>query len=467
MNDLLVCIPDSFLEQKDSVLDRTQGQPSKAWPKVLFIVGYLSRKVLQEENQKKRAGFIPIHSGDMQKLLGEQPVKNVITPLIQEGVIEVQKGKGLRSDKPTYIAGQRSISYRLVKRYRTELLESKYSIKTISEPFQSRRFFKWLQAHSKKAYKYFPSLEELLLRLDLLEVDREGLEGYMEELELAGVYKGKTLDLKQHEYLTKQIESFCSYISKNQESRFAKLSKGRIHNTLTNIPKLFREYIYTKNDGSSLEEVDMHSAQMVFLCKALLLYYQLGLKPETITDLKLHIGDAVDLFHPTCALPSDILPFINAVVNHDIYSFITDDMLSGSYSIENSSGYRLEKSQRDKMKTRAFERVFFTNNPNHPSEASGPRKKMYKEYPSVMEFVHHYNESALSKKRSRGLAILLQEMEGWFFNQELIPAFLEAFPDEGLFLVYDALYVPNNIHDEVIELADSVCEKYFGCKGLF
>ena len=144
MNDLLVCIPDSFLEQKESVLDRTQGLPSKAWPKVLFIVGYLSRKVLQEEHQKKRAGFIPLHSGDMQKLLGEQPVKNVITPLIQEGVIEVQKGKGLRSDKPTYIAGQRSISYRLVKRYRTELLESKYSIKTISEPLQSRRFFKWL-----------------------------------------------------------------------------------------------------------------------------------------------------------------------------------------------------------------------------------------------------------------------------------------------------------------------------------
>ena len=142
-------------------------------------------------------------------------------------------------------------------------------------------------------------------------------------------------------------------------------------------------------------------------------------------------------------------------------------MLSGSYTIENSSGYRLEKSQRDKMKTRAFERIFFTNNPNHPSEASGPRNKMYKEYPSVMEFVHHYNESALSKKRSRGLAILLQEMEGWFFNQELIPAFLDAFPDEGLFLVYDALYVPNNIHDEVIELADSVCEEYFGCKGLF
>lgn len=267
MNDLLVCIPDSFLEQKESVLDRTQGLPSKAWPKVLFIVGYLSRKVLQEEHQKKRAGFIPLHSGDMQKLLGEQPVKNVITPLIQEGVIEVQKGKGLRSDKPTYIAGQRSISYRLVKRYRTELLESKYSIKTISEPFQSRRFFKWLQAHSIKAYKHFPSLEELLRRLDLLEVDREGLEGYMEELELAGVYKGKTLDLKQHEYLTKQIESFCSYISNNKERRLAKLSKGRIHNTLTNIPKLFREYIYTKNDGSSLEEVDMHSAQMVFYAR--------------------------------------------------------------------------------------------------------------------------------------------------------------------------------------------------------
>lgn len=172
MNDLLVCIPNSLFELKDKVLDRTQGLPSKAWPKVLFIVGYLSRKVLQEENPKKRAGYIPLHSGDMQKLLGAQPVKNVIQPLLQLDILEVQTGTGLKKDKPTYIAGQRSISYRLAKRYRTELLEGNYSIKTISEPFQSRRFFKWLQSHSEKAYKHFPRLEEQLQRLEQIQKQR-------------------------------------------------------------------------------------------------------------------------------------------------------------------------------------------------------------------------------------------------------------------------------------------------------
>ena len=75
-----------------------------------------------------------------------------------------------------------------------------------------------------------------------------------------------------------------------------------------------------------------------------------------------------------------------------------------------------------------------------------------------MSFIHEFNETQMStKKRSRGLAILLQEMEGYFYNGVIAPALHERFQKGDWFIVYDAVFASSEISEEVHSLLNKLC----------
>ena len=67
----------------------------------------------------------------------------------------------------------------------------------------------------------------------------------------------------------------------------------------------------------------------------------------------------------------------------------------------------------------------------------------------------------------RGLAILLQEMEGYFYNGVIAPALQDRFPDGDWFIVYDAVFASSEISEEVHSLLNELCLGHFGVKDLF
>ena len=73
----------------------------------------------------------------------------------------------------------------------------------------------------------------------------------------------------------------------------------------------------------------------------------------------------------------------------------------------------------------------------------------------------------LPTKRSRGLAILLQEMEGYFYNGVIAPVLQDRFPGGDWFIVNDAVFASSAISEEVQSLLNELCLGHFGVEGLF
>ena len=451
---LQLYIPNSFMG-----LFKAEGalkSPPKAdRDKLLFFVGYLSLHVLKEDHKIKRHEYINLHSSECQLVLGKSFKQKVFVPLQYTGILEVYD---------SYIAGVRSKGYRLSKSFRDELVEGQFGIKRISEGDQLNRFNRWIEKRKLEAIETYPSVIDQLQHMNNLSFDEEAILDELEAIELSGVYKGKELDKARHMFLVNEVNSLIELFENGDFQ--ASLSKGRIHHSLTNAPKLFRKHIYDRHDNA-MEEIDMKSAQLVFLCAALLNYFELGLADPL--DLKKHIHRPVQLFKPSVDLPSDVLPFFSNVIHHDFYSDMKADRLSSKgFDVIMSSEQNLNGPERDDLKDATFKDVLFTNSTKHPSESRGKRRAVYERYPTVMTFIHEYNETQMStKKRSRGLAILLQEMEGYFYNGVIAPALQNRFPNGDWFIVYDAVFASSEISEEVHSLLNELCLGHFGVKDLF
>ena len=332
---------------------------------------------------------------------------------------------------------------------------------TLSESFQLKRIQRWEDKQFDKAIATYPSVEHQLQHLGQLTIDKEAIADELERLEQAGVYKGKELGLAQYRYIETEINHLIKLFDAGGFR--ASLKKGRVHHNLCNTPKLFRQHILDRN-GMEMVEVDMKSAQVFFLCVALLNY--LELKPESILELKDHINRKVDLFNSKTPLPSDVYPFFANVVADDFYSDLHESRLGQNYSIL-SSDQKLSKVLRDPLKDTAL-KALFTNSEKHPSEAIGVRKKLYETYPTVMDFVHRYADAQLStSRRSSGLAILLQEMEGYFFNGLAAPMLQDRFPEHDWFIIYDAVFCSQEIEEEVTEELRRLVREQYGVEGLY
>ena len=145
-----------------------------------------------------------------------------------------------------------------------------------------------------------------------------------------------------------------------------------------------------------------------------------------------------------------------------------DRLSSKGFDVIMSSDQKLEGVERDDLKDVTFRDILFTNSTKHPSESRGKRRAVYERYPTVMSFIHEYNEIQMStKKRSRGLAILLQEMEGYFYNGVIAPVLQDRFPGGDWFIVYDAVFASSAISEEVQSLLNELCLDHFGVEGLF
>ena len=129
---------------------------------------------------------------------------------------------------------------------------------------------------------------------------------------------------------------------------------------------------------------------------------------------------------------------------------------------------------RDEAKRQFFKDIFFNyyNKENYGvagqlSISSEYLEDFAKTYYTVYEFCRICaSQSKEGKKKSRDLALLLQQTESKFFH-ELLPAVLKELEPFNYFVVHDALYVPQKHQKAVINACNKLSTKFFGVTPMF
>ena len=159
IHSLSLTLPNSFIE-----LLPMEGEVEAARK---WFVGYLARKVIRADNERKKAEYHNLGAKEMERILGTSPRRRVINPLLTAGVIEVNE---------TYCPERFSKGYRLSTAYRLELIGGDYRVEQLTDKAQLRRFSRWQGRRHEKALERFPHLQHQLDAADHFTVDLQALD---------------------------------------------------------------------------------------------------------------------------------------------------------------------------------------------------------------------------------------------------------------------------------------------------
>ena len=271
---------------------------------------------------------------------------------------------------------------------------------------------------------------------------------------------------------------------------------GRVYHPFVNCPKEFRKAV-VDDEGQPYVEVDLRSSQAVFLCKVIavalkhkLITFEYGKRAEASDNLIEQIIPLLD--EPINVLeegvyPSDFRAFVSAVFFDDIYEDANPENISQNAYIQvgdevylTHSSARLSGSKtligeaREKAKRQFFKDIFFNyyNKENYGvkgrlSISSEYLEDFAKTYYTVYEFCRICAlQSKEGKKKSRDLALLLQQTESKFFHEQL-PAVLTELEPFNYFVVHDAVYVPQKHQEAVIDACNKLSTDFFGATPKF
>jgi hypothetical protein len=271
---------------------------------------------------------------------------------------------------------------------------------------------------------------------------------------------------------------------------------GRVYHPFVQCPREYRKAV-VDDEGQHYVEVDLRSSQAVFLCKVIavalkhkLITYEFGKQTTATDNLIEQIIPLLD--EPINVLEEGVYPpgfraFVSAVFFDDIYEDANPENISqNAYMQVGNEAYLVHTSARlsgsktligearDQAKRQFFKDIFFNyyNKENYGvkgqlSISSEYLEDFAKTYYTVYEFCRICaSQSKEGKKKSRDLALLLQQTESKFFH-ELLPAVLKELEPFNYFVVHDAVYVPQKHKEAVINACNEEAVKFFGVAPMF
>ena len=237
-------------------------------------------------------------------------------------------------------------------------------------------------------------------------------------------------------------------------------------------------------------EIDLRSSQAVFLCKVIAIALKHKLFTLRINEPAVAVDNLIECIIPLLdepamvyeegVFPSDFRAFVSAVFLDDIYEDASPENLAQTASkelledIEHTGSYsrvsgmkNLVGEERDKAKKKFFKEIFFNyfiRENRGQTVGSTYLKSFYRSYPTVAEFCRICAAQSDEKKKSRDLALLLQQTESKFFHEMVASAIKKDF---NYFIVHDAIYVPEEFKDYVLEVCSIQSQQFFGAIPLF
>lgn len=425
----------------------------------------------------------PITSVYLGKLYNKRYLSEVITPLRQNRIIEVNDSYSADLGFCKEYGFNKEIIQEIIREEYTEVYIAKNTLINRINEWQRET----LSRHIKH-YRFIETEADMLLHLN---IDTSGL-GHL--------YEQRIIDIKQSDEKKKKL-SITNAIRHKEEilqlteakdlldARVRYIS-GRVYHPFVNCPKEFRKAV-VDDEGQPYVEVDLRSSQAVFLCKVIavalkhkLITFEYGKRAEASDSLIEQIIPLLD--EPINVLeegvyPSDFRAFVSAVFFDDIYEDANPENISQNAYIQvgdevylTHSSARLSGSKtligeaREKAKRQFFKDIFFNyyNKENYGAKGQLSISSEYledfaKTYYTVYEFCRICALQSKERKKSRDLALLLQQTESKFFH-ELLPAVITELEPFNYFVVHDAIYVPLKHQEAVIEACNKLSTEFFG-----
>ena len=431
----------------------------------------------------------PITAVFLEYMYGSRVVQQLITPLKQEGIIEVNDSYSADLGFCKEYGFNKDIIQEIIKEEYTEVYITKNTLINRINDWQRETLSRQI-----KQYLFIESEADMLLHLN---IDTSVLEQ---------LYEQRIVDIKQSDKKKKKLAITNATRHKEEilqlteakdllDARVRYIS-GRVYHPFVNCPKEFRKAV-VDDEGQPYVEVDLRSSQAVFLCKVIavalkhkLITFEYGKRAEASDNLIEQIIPLLD--EPINVLEEDVYPsdfrvFVSAVFYDDIYEDANPENISqnafmqvGDHVHLTHSSARISGSKtlvgeaREKAKRQFFKDIFFNyyNKENYGikgqlSVSSEYLEDFAKTYYTVYEFCRICaSQSKEGKKKSRDLALLLQQTESKFFH-ELLPAVLRELEPFNYFVVHDAIYVPLKHQEAVIDACNKLSIEFFGTTPKF
>ena len=475
-------IPNSLVDYVDT---DSRGIASKY--KIAHFLSILTNHILSNYPDGGYYLKKPITSGYLSFLYTLRYTKQVLFPLRTDGVIEVNDSYSTDLNFCKEYGFNKDILQEIIRKEYTEVFITKNTLIYRINDWQRETLSRQI-----KQYPFIASEADMLLHLN---IDISALEQ---------LYEQRVADIKQSDKKNKKLAITNATRHKEEilqlkeakdllDARVRYIS-GRVYHPFVNCPKEFRKAVVDE-EGQPYVELDLRSSQAVFLCKVIavalkqrLITYEYGKQSMASDNL---IEQIIPLLEePINVLeeevyPSDFRAFVSAVFFDDIYEDANPENISQNaymqvddevYLVHSSarlSGSRtLIGEARDQAKRQFFKDIFFNyyNKENYGvkgqlSISSEYLEDFAKTYCTVYEFCRICAlQSKEGKKKSRDLALLLQQTESKFFHEMVSTAIQKPF---NYFIVHDALYVPKEYQDYVKEVCELQSVKYFGAVPLF
>jgi len=429
----------------------------------------------------------PITSVYLGTLYNKRYLSEIITPLKQDGIIEV-------NDSYSTDLGFCK-EYGFNKDIIQEVIDEKFTEVSITKNTLINRINDWqretLSRHIKK-YRFIESEADMLLHLN---IDKDVLEQ---------LYQQRITDIRESDDKKKLAISNSTWHkedilqlteAKDLLDARVRYIKGRVYHPFVNCPREYRKAV-VDDEGQPFVEVDLRSSQAVFLCKVIavalkhrLITFEFGKQATATNNLIEQIIPLLD--EPINVLeegvyPPDFRAFVSAVFFDDIYEdanpeniaqnafmAVGDEVYLVHSSARLSGSKTLVGEARDQAKRQFFKDIFFNyyNKENYGvkgqlSISSEYLENFAKTYYTVYEFCRICASQSKEKKKSRDLALLLQQTESKFFH-ELLPAVLKELEPFNYFVVHDAIYVPQKHQEAVINACNKLSTEFFGVTPKF
>ena len=431
----------------------------------------------------------PLTSVYLGNLYNKRYLSEVITPLKQDGIILVNDGYSTDLHKCKEYGFNKEIIQEIIREEFTEVYITKTTLINRINDWQRETLSRQI-----KQYRFIESEADMLLHLN---IDTSVLEQ---------LYKQRVVDIQQSDKKNKKLAITNALRHKEEvqklteakdllDARVRYISR-RVYHPFVNCPKEFRKAV-VDDEGQPYVEVDLRSSQAVFLCKVIavalkhkLITFEYGKRAEASDNLIEQIIPLLD--EPINVLeegvyPPDFRAFVSAVFFDDIYEDANPENISqNAYMQVGNEAYLVHTSARlsgsktligearDQAKRQFFKDIFFNyyNKENYGvkgqlSISSEYLEDFAKTYYTVYEFCRICaSQSKEGKKKSRDLALLLQQTESKFFH-ELLPAVLKELEPFNYFVVHDAVYVPQKHQEAVINACNILSTEFFGATPKF
>ena len=484
VNRFRCVIPNSLM---DYVGVDSRGIASKY--KIAHFLSVLTNHVLSNYPDGDYYLKKPITSEYLSFLYTLRYTKQVVFPLRTDGVIEVNDSYSTDLGFCKEYGFNKDIIQELIGEEYTEVYITKNTLINRIKDWQRETLSRQI-----KKYRFIETEADMLLNLS---IDTTALEK---------LYSQRIEDIKQSDKKNKKLaitngtrhkeEILQLTEAKDLLDARVRYIKGRVYHPFVNCPREYRKAV-VDDEGQPFVEVDLRSSQAVFLCKVIavalkhrLITFEFGKQATATNNL---IKQIIPLLNEPINLleegvyPSDFRAFVSAVFFDDIYEDANPEniaqnayMAVGDEVYLTHSSARLSGSKtlvgevRDQAKRQFFKDIFFNyyNKENYGvkgqlSISSEYLEDFAKTYYTVYEFCRICaSQSKEGKKKSRDLALLLQQTESKFYH-ELLPAVLKELEPFNYFVVHDALYIPQKHQKAVINACNKLSTKFFGVTPMF